>query len=113
MSPEFPEITVGQRIQHPELGEGIIASMPRNGFVSVFFREYGERQVALETLTATQDSFEHLLSLLHPATQAEIARLQLAVEAESLPLMESSAELTAAKIDLLPHQIVLPFPDCR
>lgn len=107
MSPEFPEITVGQRIQHPELGEGIIASMPRNGFVSVFFREYGERQVALGTLTATQDSFEHLLSLLHPATQAEITRLQLAVEAESLPLMESSAELTAAKIDLLPHQIVL------
>ncbi|MEX2215951.1 MAG: SNF2-related protein [Phycisphaeraceae bacterium] len=36
-------------------------------------------------------------------------RLWLAIEAERLPLMESSATLTSAKVDLLPHQIVLTY----
>jgi SNF2 family DNA or RNA helicase len=35
--------------------------------------------------------------------------LWLALEAEQLPLMESAATLTAAKVDLLPHQIVLTY----
>ena len=33
--------------------------------------------------------------------------LWLAIEAEQLPLLENAATLTAAKVDLLPHQIVL------
>lgn len=107
MSSASPDFTVGQRIRHPELGEGIIASLPRNGFVSVFFRNAGERQVEIASLTPAQDSFEELLAQLHPATQTEITRLKLAIEAESLPLMDNTTELTAAKIDLLPHQIVL------
>lgn len=81
--------------------------MPRNGFVSAFFREAGERQVEIASLISARDRLEELLTRLHPATRAEIARLELAIEAESLPLQNNSAELTAAKIDLLPHQIVL------
>ena len=107
MSSVSPDLLVGQRIRHPELGEGIVASLPRNGFVSVFFRDAGERQVDIASLSVSCDRFEELLSQLHPATQNEIKRLQLAIEAESLPLMDNKTELTAAKIDLLPHQIVL------
>ena len=107
MSSASPEYSIGQKVRHAELGEGIIASLPRSGFVSVFFRSSGERQVSADSLTALQDPLEELYSQLHPATTEEIKRLKLAVEAESLPLMEHSAELTAAKIDLLPHQIVL------
>src|SRR3954470_13773928 len=36
-------------------------------------------------------------------------RLWLAIEAERLPLMDSAAALTSAKVDLLPHQIVLTY----
>ena len=107
MSNASPDLFVGQRIRHPELGEGIVASLPRNGFVSVFFRDAGERQVEIASLSVSCDKFEELLYQLHPATQTEIKRLQLAIEAESLPLMDNKTELTAAKIDLLPHQIVL------
>ena len=35
--------------------------------------------------------------------------MHLALEAEQLPLLENSAALTAAKVDLLPHQIVLTY----
>lgn len=107
MSHTSPEWTLGQRIRHEELGEGIIASAIRNGFVSAFFRDHGERQVAVSSLSAVQDAFERLCSELHPATLNDIRRLNLAIEAEALPLMENTTELTAAKIDLLPHQIVL------
>jgi len=107
MSDASPDFRAGQRVRHPDLGEGIIAAQPRDGFVTVFFRNSGERQVEISTLTAAQDSLEELLSELHPATQDEITRLRLAVEAETLPLMDNTTELTAAKIDLLPHQIVL------
>ena len=107
MSHTSPEITIGQRVRHGELGEGIVSSPIRNGFVAVFFREHGERQVPVSSLSPVQDAFEQLCSELRPATAEDIQRLQLAIEAESLPLMENSTELTAAKIDLLPHQIVL------
>ena len=46
---------------------------------------------------------------MRPATRETVLRLWLAVEAEQLPLMESAATLTAAKVDLLPHQIVLTY----
>ncbi len=107
MSHAYPDYSIGQRVRHAELGEGIVASPVRNGFVSVFFREHGERQVAVSTLSAVQDAFEQLCGELHNATSEEIERLKLALEAEALPLMENTTELTAAKIDLLPHQIVL------
>ena len=45
--------------------------------------------------------------MFDPATAEALERLWLALEAEQLPLLENSATLTAAKVDLLPHQIVL------
>ena len=42
-----------------------------------------------------------------PASSEALQRLWLAIEAEQLPLIANTVSLTAAKIDLLPHQIVL------
>jgi superfamily II DNA or RNA helicase len=50
---------------------------------------------------------EEVISHVRPATSEALERLWLALEAEQLPLLENSATLTAAKVDLLPHQIVL------
>ena len=52
---------------------------------------------------------EQVVAQVRPATREAIERLWLALEAEQLPLMESAATLTAAKVDLLPHQIVLTY----
>ena len=45
--------------------------------------------------------------IFSPANAEALGRLWLAIEAEQLPLLENAATLTAAKVDLLPHQIVL------
>jgi superfamily II DNA or RNA helicase len=50
---------------------------------------------------------EEVISHVRPATREALENLWLAVEAEQLPLLENAATLTAAKVDLLPHQIVL------
>ena len=107
MSDDSPHLQVGQLTHHSEFGEGVIASSPGNGLVSVLFKKGGEKQVEVSALASAQDRLDEMFSALHPATQAEIDRLNLAVEAESIPLMENKTELTSAKIDLLPHQVVL------
>jgi len=107
MSPVSLEIRPGQKVQHPELGEGVIVGKEQSGFVTVFFRTAGERQVPPETLLQTLDRFDCIASSISPATSDAVAKLWLAIEAEELPLMESAATLTSAKVDLLPHQVVL------
>lgn len=52
---------------------------------------------------------EEVIASVRPATREGIERLWLALEAEQLPLLENAATLTAAKVDLLPHQIVLTY----
>ena len=50
---------------------------------------------------------EEIIANIRPSTPEDLKRLWLAIEAEELPLLENAATLTAAKVDLLPHQIVL------
>ena len=50
---------------------------------------------------------EEVIESVRPSTSEDLKRLWLAIEAEELPLLENAATLTAAKVDLLPHQIVL------
>ena len=52
---------------------------------------------------------EGVVSEVRPATEGAVRKLWLSLEAERLPLLDSAATLTAAKIDLLPHQIVLTY----
>ncbi len=103
----FPEILAGMKVIHSELGEGVVVGREASGYIAVFFRSLGERQVPATTLSPAADRFDKIIGSMSPVTQAGIEQLWLAVEAEEIPLMESAARLTSAKVDLLPHQVVL------
>lgn len=106
-SPGSPELRPGQTVTHAELGDGVLIATDASGFVRVFFRSLGERRVPFDTLRASESWVERVVSGLQPVTPEALERLWLALEAAELPLMESAATLTSAKVDLLPHQVVL------
>jgi len=97
----------GARVQHPEFGAGIVVRAESGGFLTVFFRTVGERRVPASALASALSWNERVISGVQPANSRSVQRLWLALEAERLPLMESAATLTSAKVDLLPHQVVL------
>lgn len=98
--------SLGQRVAHGDFGEGVIVGEALDGFVRVFFALGGERQVPLSALRDQASRSERMLEGV--AVDPERARRAwLAVEAHALPLIDSASSLTAAKVDLLPHQIVL------
>jgi SNF2 family DNA or RNA helicase len=107
MSGAFPELSVGQAVTHPEEGAGIFLAFEPGGYARVFFQAVGERQVPVASLTPARSWEEEVLAGPLPATPTALARLWLAVEAEQLPLLDQTAGLTSARVDLLPHQIVL------
>jgi SNF2 family DNA or RNA helicase len=107
MSHAFPEIQPGLKVDHPELGEGVVVSRETTGYVTVFFREAGERQVPPDSLQPAADRYDRIIAHMASASPDRVERIWLAIEAEELPFMESAATLTSAKIDLLPHQVVL------
>lgn len=107
MSDGFPDLSIGQKIAHPELGDGVVLAIEPTGFVRVFFQNVGERQVSRETLSDATTWTQQILAGLKPATPEALERIWMAIEAAELPLMESATTLTAAKVDLLPHQVVV------
>ena len=77
----------------------------RDGYLRAFFG-IGERRVPLASIRRELSRTERILRAV--AGGAERARKAwLAYEAHALPVMESASALTSAKIDLLPHQVVL------
>ena len=102
-------LVVGEPVIHAELGEGVLLRLDAAGYARVLFRQHGERQVPVTALARTATWDEQVVSSLQPATPDALRRLWLAIEAERLPLMDSAAALTSAKVDLLPHQIVLTY----
>ena len=98
-------LSPGQRVTHPEFGAGVVVEAPRDGYARVFFPA-GERQVALATIRIEASRAERLTAGV-AGTPDRPRKAWLAYEAHALPLMESAAALTAARIDLLPHQVVL------
>ncbi|MBF0302143.1 MAG: DEAD/DEAH box helicase [Desulfamplus sp.] len=107
MLQESPNLLPGSKVSHPELGEGVVTSIDRKDFITVFFREHGERQVATESLVTAIDQYDQIVRAMASALPDPVEKLWLALEAEQIPLMDSAATLTAAKVDLLPHQVVL------
>lgn len=107
MLQEFLDILPGIKVLHKELGEGVVVNVEPSGYVTVFFRNAGERKVPKDSLRSAVDNFEQIIQGLSIATSEKTSRLWLAVEAEEIPLMESATTLTSAKVDLLPHQVVL------
>jgi len=107
MSQEFHKIKPGLKVNHPELGEGVIVGLGKTGYVTVFFRSVGECQVPFDSLQTKADLFNQIVQGMAAVTPEGIDRLWLSLEAEEIPLMESAATLTSAKVELLPHQVVL------
>ena len=63
MSEDSHELKVGQLIQHPEFGEGVMASSPVNGTVSVLFKKGGEKQVEVSGLSFAHDRLDDLRNM--------------------------------------------------
>jgi superfamily II DNA or RNA helicase len=100
-----PVLNPGQRIRHTEYGEGVIVGAPTSGFVRAFFGG-GERQVPLVSVTPILPRSEQIVRNVGTGV-ARNRRAWLTYQAHALPLLDSAAALTSAKIDLLPHQVVL------
>ena len=93
----------GVRVVHAEFGEGVVTDDPRTGYVRAFFPS-GERRVPVAALRRAVSREEAILGGIE-GSDDRLRRAWLAWEAHALPLMESAAALTAARIDLLPHQV--------
>ncbi len=99
-------IVPGQRVTHAEFGDGAVLSAASNGFVRVLFSGVGERQVPLASLTAAMSRSELVVANVGHGHVRQ-RRSWLALQAHALPLLDNAASLTSARIDLLPHQVVL------
>lgn len=102
-----PELRIGQSVAHPELGDGVILALSDADYATVFFRTVGQRQVPVTSLQIPRSREDEIIAHIHAADPGSLQRLWLMLEAEQLPLLASAAALTAAKVDLLPHQVVL------
>ena len=95
----------GERVRHADLGEGVVIATPLEGFVKVFFPS-GERQLPVTGLTSALSRSE--IAVVNAKGDPKRAlRSWLCYQAHALPLMDNVSSLTSAKIDLLPHQVVL------
>lgn len=95
----------GERVRHVDWGEGVVIAPPLDGFVKVFFPS-GEQQVPVGGLASALSRSE-LVVLNAKGDGKQALRAWLCYQAYALPLMENVTALTSAKIDLLPHQVVL------
>jgi helicase domain protein len=95
----------GERIVHGEYGQGVVLELVHDGYLRAFF-SVGERRVPVSTLQRERSRSERILRAVASDT-ARNHKAWLAYEAHVLPVMESASALTSAKIDLLPHQVVL------
>lgn len=95
----------GERITHHEFGQGVVLEFARDGYLRAFFG-VGERRVPVGAVRRVPSRTERILRAV--AGGADRSRKAwLSYEAHALPVMESASALTSAKIDLLPHQVVL------
>ena len=95
----------GQRVVHPDFGEGIVVSTSPDGYVRAFFAT-GERQIHADAVRVALSRTEQILTGVAEGAD-RLRNAWLHVESHALPLMNNAAALTAARIDLLPHQVVL------
>lgn len=96
----------GKRVRHADLGEGVVIAAPLEGFVKVFFPS-GERQLPVAGLTSALSRSEIAVVNAKGDSSKRALLAWLCYQAHALPLMDNVSSLTSAKIDLLPHQVVL------
>ena len=95
----------GERITHSEFGQGVILDTERDGYMRAFFG-VGERRVPVNSIRRELSRTERILRAVAGGDD-RARKAWLCYEAHALPIMESASALTSAKIDLLPHQVVL------
>lgn len=95
----------GERITHLDFGAGVVLETPRDGYLRAFF-SIGERRVPLTSIQKEMSRAERILGSVE-GTVERARSVWLCYEAHALPVMESASALTSARIDLLPHQVVL------
>lgn len=99
------QIAPGARVRHRDFGEGVVIGPVSGGFVRCFFTT-GERQVPEFSLSLVLDRTETMIRNARGDARRN-KKAWLSFLAHKLPLLDSAASLTSAKIDLLPHQVVL------
>ena len=102
---DSPSFAPGERITHPDLGAGVVIDVAREGYLRAFFSS-GERRVPLSSVRREISRTERILRSVE-GTPERARAVWLSYEAHVLPVMESASALTSARIDLLPHQVVL------
>jgi superfamily II DNA or RNA helicase len=100
-----PVFAPGERIQHAEFGQGVVLDPAREGYLRAFF-SIGERRVPVAAVRRQLSRTERILRAVDGG-EDRARKAWLSYEAHALPVMESASALTSAKIDLLPHQVVL------
>ena len=95
----------GERITHHEYGQGVVLDGARDGYLRAFFGD-GERRVPVGSIRRELSRTERMLRAVDGGTD-RARKAWLSYEAHALPVTESASALTSAKIDLLPHQVVL------
>jgi superfamily II DNA or RNA helicase len=95
----------GERITHPEFGAGVVLDVALDGYLRAFFT-IGERRVPLANVQRELSRTERILRSVE-GTPERLRTVWLSYEAHALPVMECASALTSARIDLLPHQVVL------
>lgn len=103
--PASHQLQPGDRIVHADLGQGVILEQVRDGYLRAFFGA-GERRVPESSIRRQLSRTELVLGDVQGGVD-RLRRAWLSFEAHALPVMESASALTSAKIDLLPHQVVL------
>lgn len=103
----MPEVLFkpGDRVAHADFGEGVVVVIGSDGYLRVFFPS-GERRVNAASVKPATSRVDRIIENVG-GNADRLRRIWLHVEAHALPLMENAAALTAARIDLLPHQVVL------
>ena len=95
----------GDRITHQEFGQGVILTTTHDGYLRAFFSA-GERRVPIASIRRQLSRTERVLRGVD-GDPDRARNAWLSYEAHALPVMESASALTSARIDLLPHQVVL------
>lgn len=105
MQVEAVTYSPGERINHSDHGAGVVLEAPRDGYLRAFFSG-GERRVPVASIQRELSRTERILRSVEGTADRE-KKVWLSYEAHALPAMESASALTSARIDLLPHQVVL------
>ncbi len=95
----------GERITHTEFGPGVVLEPAHDGYLRAFFG-VGERRVPVSSVRRERTRTERILQSVAGGSD-RARKAWLSYEAHALPVMESASALTSARIDLLPHQVVL------